>query len=469
LLRAFIKAVLTRRSDLQRFLEMIGLPGTGKGTILRLLEALAGHENTFITELKHLETNRFETSGLRHKILVLVTDADRWSGSVSQLKGLTGDDGVRMEEKYKNPKNAPFPGMVAIAANDPIQSTDYTGALPRRRIAMAFNVQPAKVRHLLDHKGEGAWGGELAPEIPGVFNWAMAMADEDVYRFVKETGEAVPQLRQQALKAIVATNQLADWADGMLVLDEARDANGQPAVYTNVGTARRVERGVGYENEDVWLYPNYCAWADATNHKPVGMRRFASILEELLVTQLKLPVAYRKDMHGSRFFGIRLRTASDKADLLVCPTETRAMTEHDGSMTAETRTDDGYDGYDGIFEKSGIGGTHPPSEDGGEVGGSIGKLSTPENPSFAVISVIGAEMRRHDAVISVIGADESATVSLIASNDVSVRHPSSASTPGSLTDKDPCPHCGQLKMKLLKPGHLVCYRCGKNTFTTWQG
>ena len=45
----------------------------------------------------------------------------------------------------------------------------------------------------------------------------------------------------------------------------------------------------------------------------------------------------------------------------------------------------------------------------------------------------------------------------------------SVSAPGCLTDKEPCPHCGQLKMKLLKPGHLVCYKCGKNTFTTWQG
>jgi hypothetical protein len=103
LLRAFIKAVVTRRVDLQRYLENIGPGGTGKGTYMRLLTALVGRENVFATELKHLESNRFETSGLRHKLLMLVTDAERYAGPVNQLKAITGQDEVRMEEKAAAP------------------------------------------------------------------------------------------------------------------------------------------------------------------------------------------------------------------------------------------------------------------------------------------------------------------------------------------------------------------------------
>jgi putative DNA primase/helicase len=70
---AYAKAVVTRQVDLQRYLETIGPGGTGKGTYTRLLMALVGHENTFATELKHLEANRFELSNVRGKALLMIT------------------------------------------------------------------------------------------------------------------------------------------------------------------------------------------------------------------------------------------------------------------------------------------------------------------------------------------------------------------------------------------------------------
>jgi putative DNA primase/helicase len=64
LLRAYLKAIVTGRTDLQRYLECLGPGGTGKSTYTRLAIALVGLENTCITELKLLEGNRFETSGI---------------------------------------------------------------------------------------------------------------------------------------------------------------------------------------------------------------------------------------------------------------------------------------------------------------------------------------------------------------------------------------------------------------------
>src|SRR5919106_1910745 len=63
LLRAFIKAVILGRADFQRYLELIGPGGSGKGTLTRVIEALMGAGNVHVTELKHLEGNRFETAG----------------------------------------------------------------------------------------------------------------------------------------------------------------------------------------------------------------------------------------------------------------------------------------------------------------------------------------------------------------------------------------------------------------------
>ena len=58
LIRAYANAVIKRRVDLQVFLELIGPGGTGKGTLIRLLMALVGYDNTKPTELLHLETNQ---------------------------------------------------------------------------------------------------------------------------------------------------------------------------------------------------------------------------------------------------------------------------------------------------------------------------------------------------------------------------------------------------------------------------
>ena len=92
-----------------------------------------GSENTFATELKHLEANRFELSNLRGKVLLMITDAERYSGPINALKAITGQDFVRMEEKFKAQRTEIAPVMV-VAANEPIQSADYTSGLERRRL-----------------------------------------------------------------------------------------------------------------------------------------------------------------------------------------------------------------------------------------------------------------------------------------------------------------------------------------------
>jgi putative DNA primase/helicase len=194
-LRAYAKAVVTRRVDLQRYLEILGPGGTGKGTYFRLLQALVGLENTFATELKHLEANRFELSNLRGKLLAVVSDAERYSGPVNQLKAITGQDPVRMEEKFKAQRTEIAPVMVVIAVNEPIQSADYISGLVRRRLSMYFRHRPLNPRNLLSWK-DGAWHGALAPGIPGVLNWVLALPDAQMEVLLQKTTETVSSLQE---------------------------------------------------------------------------------------------------------------------------------------------------------------------------------------------------------------------------------------------------------------------------------
>ena len=89
----------------------------GKSTYPRLLMALVGCENTVVTELKPLEANRFALRQLRGKVLMVITDAERYSGPVHALKAMTDQGFVRMEDKCKAQRTEVAPVMVVVAAS----------------------------------------------------------------------------------------------------------------------------------------------------------------------------------------------------------------------------------------------------------------------------------------------------------------------------------------------------------------
>ena len=383
-LRAYAKAVVTRRVDLQRYLETIGPGGTGKGTYTRLLQALVGSENTFATELKHLEANRFELSNLRGKVLMVITDAERYSGPVNALKAITGQDFVRMEEKFKAQRTEIAPVMVVVAANEPIQSADYTSGLVRRRLSMYFRHRPPSPRDLLFWK-DSAWHGELAPEIPGVLNWVLALPDTLMEGLLRQTTETVLSLQTTWAYALVDTNSLAEWANQALILDGRTDDQGHPAAVVNVGRAHKIDRSNDYEHQDTWLYPNYRAWVDDTGGKPLSSRRFTGHLKDLFENQLRLEgVEHRDDNKGSRFFGLRFRAPSDEDKPLLITKHPPPVTDGTHTVTDETRTSDGCDACDGfLFNLSGY--LPTPCASGAPLrvgGGSIEDLcNNPSNTS----------------------------------------------------------------------------------------
>jgi putative DNA primase/helicase len=214
-LRAYLKAVVTGRLDLQRYLECIGPGGTGKGTYMRLAMALVGAENTVVTTLDHLEKNRFETSGIYGKRLLLITDSERYGGEVSVLKAITGGDPVRYERK-KVQQSKPFipTCMVIVGANESVQSGDYTSGLERRRLTVPFIHQvKSEERRDLD--------AEFKPYLPGLLAWVLEIADEQVTALVRNTSSTVHSLAKWKAETLIETNPMAEWLNSCLVHDPA--------------------------------------------------------------------------------------------------------------------------------------------------------------------------------------------------------------------------------------------------------
>ena len=379
LLRAYLNCCVTGRVDLHRFLEAIGPGGTGKSTYTRIAKALVGVRNVFTTELKHLEQNRFESSGIYGKRLVEITDSERYVGNITVLKAITGQDSLRYERKYIQQGDGFTPQcMVIVCANEQIQSADYTSGLERRRLTVPFlnEIAPEARRNLIGFLGDKPHG-EFEPYLPGLLEWVLAMSFEKVTELVLNTERSIPSLKRARLESLCEANPLADWLDNCIVhrVDEK----------TYVGVAKRdksPDSSTTFLFTEFWLYANYCEYSASTGSKPISVRRFSSLLHDLCRSQLKLPgVARGKDRRGSYFDGLIIRRDDDTSPRPITgheppggsppppppsdnppppppsdngnpPNCDGTVMDCDGTVMAETLASDGCDGCDGFLQNS---------------------------------------------------------------------------------------------------------------------
>ncbi len=298
-LRAWMAAVLHGRNDLQKFLHLKGSGGTGKSTFLRLLTELIGQTNTVDTSLNQLEQNRFETAMLYNKRLAVISDSDKYGGSINNLKAITGKDLIRLERKHQQQAGSfIFQGLVVMASNESLQVTDHTSGLDRRRITVIFNRRPT-------NEEKEAWeskGGEesiLYSELPGLVNWLLELSPDEIYQIINNPPE---RIRNADLDAMTASNPIADW------VIECCEADSK--AWTQIGDKREI-RDSGYEtifqNSDSWLYANFLQWCSRANKSPLSSRRFKDLLIQTCTT-LEISVHEARRNSGRGICGLRIKS-----------------------------------------------------------------------------------------------------------------------------------------------------------------
>ena len=310
LMRAYLLGVVTGRTDWQKFLELVGPGGSGKGTFTRAAIALVGDENTHTTTLHKLEKSRFEPASIAGKRLVLINDSERYAGNVDKFKNLTGQDTLPYEVKFKQSKGGFTPdALVIISTNETIQSTDYTSGLARRRISIPMNnrIPSHKQKNLIATK-KGELKGEFVPYIPGLLNWVLEMDEKSATEIIKNYETRVPSLLTMKARTLVETNPIADWLDNFVVYDSS--------ARTNIGVARRdtdSNSPFWYLDTEKWLYPNYCEYCHNSGTKAVSLRRFVTLLSDLGQNQLGLDIRRERDRCGSYFVGLKIRSSNDES------------------------------------------------------------------------------------------------------------------------------------------------------------
>lgn len=307
-LYAWLLMVLTGQYEIQKFLELIGAGSTGKSTLLKLATFLVGEENTQVTTLKDLEQNRFEAATLYGKRLAVINDSEKHGGEVATLKALTGGDKIRNERKHQQQAQAfTYTGLVMVAANQPMASSDYTSGLSRRRIPLAFDrVISATEKEAFIKKNKTGVDEVMRANMPALLNKLLAMGVDDAKKTVLANQGTIADNK---LAIELETNPLLAWANEHLTRCQKGDE-------TQIGT--------GAHSPDEALYASYDNYAQHAGRRAISLTAFSRNLIDAL--QARGIHTHKHRGKGTVLSELRLRFATDP-DTLLLDTQVANSTE----------------------------------------------------------------------------------------------------------------------------------------------
>ncbi len=230
----------------RRVLFLFGPTRSGKGTFLRLLEAIAGAHTAAVT-LEELATNRFAAADLYGAMLNVAGDlSDHHIDDLSTFKQLTGDDLVAGERKYRDRFTFRNRAMFAFSANTPPTVSETSRAYLAR-------VRPYLFPLSFEGAEDPGTDDRLAEELPGI----LVRLVEGARRWIARGG----YLPGDPMVA----DEFAQQSD-VAALFAAQATTAKPGGFTS-GKA---------------MFDTYRDWADANGRGCLGRNKFLARMESAL-------------------------------------------------------------------------------------------------------------------------------------------------------------------------------------------
>lgn len=146
---AYAGYCMTADTRLQKFMVLLGIPGSGKSTAINMLIEAIGRENVSCITLQDLQ-ERFTPTELLGKLLNACADLPKKAlEQVDAIKRITGEDPIKGE--YKGGKVFSFQSYAKLiySANEmPVSLDEKSGAFYRRILAIEITRKGQQIKSL---------------------------------------------------------------------------------------------------------------------------------------------------------------------------------------------------------------------------------------------------------------------------------------------------------------------------------
>jgi P4 family phage/plasmid primase-like protien len=241
LLQQFFGYCLLRDCRYQKALFLYGTGANGKSTVLDVLQAAVGRDNTSSLSLADL-TQRFKAQFLRDKLINLATETNTKDPLATELlKAIIAGDPITAEQKYGEQfQFRPFAKFVT-AMNDAPIVPDKSYGFGRRIIVLNFE------RRFTDEEIKPRMAEYLIKELDGIFNWMVeglkALLKNDGFTISAEIAKATSDFMETLNPLLIFVNELCE-----------------------------VHEGATVSTTDLWSA--YAEWCAEGKNRPLGRNRF---------------------------------------------------------------------------------------------------------------------------------------------------------------------------------------------------
>lgn len=150
---------------LQKFMVLYGGPGTGKGTILKIIEMLfKGYYKSFDSKMLGSKNNDFALEDFKNNPLIAIDEDGDFSKieDNTKINTIVSHEELVVNEKYKSRYSAKFHTFIFIGTNKPVKITDAKSGLLRRLIDVSptgNKIKPKRYDELME---------QIKFELPGI-------------------------------------------------------------------------------------------------------------------------------------------------------------------------------------------------------------------------------------------------------------------------------------------------------------
>ncbi len=238
LIQNFIGLVLSDRLDIQKYLHIIGIPGTGKSRFVSAIQRIIGFEFCANVDFGD-ERDSFPFDQILGKKLLIVDEFEvsRLSPEMEKNLKILGSFGpLRVKRKYKDAQSIRSKAKLIICSNNFPAISDASNAIFRRLMLIRFD-------NVISLANQIKWfseTNEFETELPGIINWCL----EGLKR-IESIGGAAFELPPQCVSWITdikaEASQIIRWAT-----DNCEFSSPDPLMFTSTKI----------------LFENYNKWAD---------------------------------------------------------------------------------------------------------------------------------------------------------------------------------------------------------------